>query len=162
MSSKRNVGAGRVREWFGTLSEAERNVTAKDGTVTVLSIGKRGKLSDAVIAAFQKANKREVYSAGHVEARKITGTRENPSNGRKQTVTVTATLGEVRAWAQSEGIKLGDRGRIAESVLSAFAARPVEKAVKATKAVKVTTATAEVAPVAQGGAEAVSTDAVAV
>jgi hypothetical protein len=126
MASKREVGAGTVREWVGTLTEAERTVTV-DGVEVELSIGKRGKLSDNVIKAFEKANKRTVYVPGFVESRKITGLRED-ANGRKRPVTVTATLPQVREWAAAEGLAIGERGRVSSAVLSAFAARPKDTA----------------------------------
>jgi len=136
MASKRNVGGSRVREFLlsedgqAALVAAQEAAEAKGEKFPkpLTEVGARGRFSAAQIEVFHKANKRERYTANHVEARKITGTREG-SNGRKQTVTVSATLPEVRAWAESPegiaaGVKVGSRGRIGKDVLSAFAARP--------------------------------------
>ena len=127
-SNKRPVGASVVREWFSSLAEADRVLKVKGADDIPLSIGQRGKLSDDVITAFEKANRGKVYMAGHVEPRKITA-KVSTSNGRSRTVNVTATLSEVRAWAQSpeakaSGINVGARGRISEDVYTAFATRP--------------------------------------
>ena len=135
MAAKRPVGAPRVREWFGSaegqtfLAEFAEKKKLDPATLT---IGHRGKLSEHVIAAFHAANKREVYTVGHKPAVKITGKREN-AGGQKRTVTVSATLGEIRDWAKSPegvaaGVKVGSRGRVSEAVKLAFVARPVTPA----------------------------------
>lgn len=126
MASKREVGAGTVRAWFNGLSADEREALK----LTDASVGARGKLSEAVIDGFQKANRGQKYAAKFVEKRKITGKRVS-DNGRTQTVTVSDTLPNVRAWAQGDGasvlaglgLQVGERGRISAGVLSAFAAR---------------------------------------
>lgn len=108
MAKRREVGGSQVRAF------------AKEQG---LEVGTRGRFSQELIDAFHKANKSVRYVPNHVPTRKISGMRE-VSNGRKVPVTVTATLTEVRAFAEAEGLAIGKRGRVSQDVLSAFAARP--------------------------------------
>lgn len=129
MAKRTEVGAAAVREWFAGLSEAERTFIPKGATEAVtLSVGARGKLSEHVVAAYEAATKNR-YVAGHVESRKITGKRPD-SNGRMRSVTVTATVPEIREWAKTPeaaaaGVKIGARGRVSSATIAAFVARPV-------------------------------------
>lgn len=107
MAKKQSVGGSEVRAWLREQGE---------------QVGSRGRLSAEQIGAFEKATGKR-YEVGHVATRRITGVRVTDS-GRKVPVTVNASIGEVRAWAQSAGLDVGSRGRIAPTVLSAFAARP--------------------------------------
>lgn len=108
MASRRNVGGNEVRAW----AKAEG-----------LAVGERGRFSAELVEAFHKANKKVRYTANFVPTRKISGVRETES-GRKVPVTVTATLAQVREFAQAEGLAIGARGRVSQDVLAAFAARP--------------------------------------
>lgn len=109
MARKTVVNGAVVRAWLSANGEA---------------VGSRGRFSQAQIDAFEAANPRQKYGVGHVEPRAIKGTRISES-GRKTPVTVKATLPEVRQWAQAQpGIQVGTKGRISDSVLAAFAARP--------------------------------------
>lgn len=124
MAKRRSVGGSVVRTWAlsdegqALLSEASEKA-GKDLTV----VGDRGRFAQELVDAFHKANKGSQYTPNFVPTRKITGTRETET-GRKQSVTVTATLAEVRAFAKAEGLTIGERGRVSKEVLSAFAARP--------------------------------------
>jgi hypothetical protein len=108
MAKRRSVGGSEVRTWA---KEQGREV------------GTRGRFSDDLVKDFHKANTAVRYEPNHVPTRKISGTRVTES-GRKVPVTVTATLSEVRAFAQAEGLPIGKRGRVGADVLAAFAARP--------------------------------------
>jgi hypothetical protein len=114
--ARKSVNGAAVREWANT--EAGAAALAEAGLV----VGTRGRFSEKVVDLFQKATKQK-YEVGLVPTRKISGTRVTDS-GRKVPVTVSATLGEVRAWAQAEGLSVGERGKVSAEVLSAFAARP--------------------------------------
>lgn len=110
MARKTVVNGAVVRAWLSENGQA---------------VGSRGRFSQGQIDAFEDANPGQKYGVGHVEPRKITGVRINAESGRKTPVTVKATLPEVRAWAQAQpGIQVGAKGRISDSVLAAFAARP--------------------------------------
>jgi hypothetical protein len=115
--ARKSVDGAAVREWAN--SEAGAAALAAEG----LTVGARGRFSEKVVDLFQKSTKQK-YEVGLVATRKISGIRVNPDTGRKTPVTVSATLPEVRAWAQAEGLTAGARGRLSEGVLAAFAARP--------------------------------------
>lgn len=88
------------------------------------TVGDRGKMPPAVIAAFNKAHPRRKYDEGkHVPLVKVTGVRQD-KNGRKRAVTQNVNYTEVRAAAQAAGVPVGERGRIPSTVLSAFVAGP--------------------------------------
>jgi len=127
MAARKTVGASAVRSWFTALDADQR--AALD--LTDATVGDRGKIAVKIITAFEKET-RQKYAAGYVEPVTVEGKRED-SKGRKRSVKVTATLSEMRAWAQSPeamaaGIKVGSRGRLSASVKEAFAARPKETA----------------------------------
>lgn len=112
MATRKNVPASEVRAWLRENAE----------TAGVPAPGTRGKLSEAQIDAFKKANKGKTFEhTAFKPVRKVTGVRVN-ANGRKQPVTMNVNLPEVRREAIKAGIPLGDRGRIPQTVLSAFVA----------------------------------------
>lgn len=116
--AKKVVNGSVVRAW-ATSPEGQAILSAEG-----LTVGKRGRFDSKLITAFQKATGQK-YGVGHVEPRKVSGVRVNAETGRKTPVTVKATLPEIRVWAQAQpGLNVGSKGRIADSVLSAFAARP--------------------------------------
>lgn len=87
-----------------------------------VTVGTRGRFSAEQVEAFETATGKK-YVVGHVVPRTIKGTRVSDS-GRKTPVQVKATLPEVRAWAQAEGLAVGAKGRISADVLTAFASKP--------------------------------------
>jgi hypothetical protein len=116
--ARKSVNGSAVREWAN--SEAGAAALAEAG----LTVGTRGRFSEKVVELFQKSTKQK-YEVGLVPTRKISGVRVNPDTGRKTPVTVSATLGEVRAWAAGQpDLAVGARGRVSQEVLTAFAARP--------------------------------------
>jgi len=124
MARKTSVNGSAVRTWAQSEDgQAFLTTWATENEVDVPTVGARGKFSAALIAAFHKANPTSRYEVGHVQSVKVSGTRVT-SNGRKIPVTVNATLPELRAFAQSQGLSVGARGRISAEVKAAFAAQP--------------------------------------
>lgn len=110
MASRKNVPASEVRTWL--------MANPVDGE----KVGTRGKFSEAQIKRFRDANKGKTFEhTAFRPTRKVTAVRVTES-GRKQPVTMNVNLPEVRAAAQAAGIPLGDRGRIPQTVLTAFVA----------------------------------------
>lgn len=112
MATRKPVPASEVRSWLRDHAES----------AGVPAPGARGKLSEAQIKAFEKGNKGKAFShATFKPVRKVTAVVVSES-GRKRPVTKNVNLPEVRAEAIKAGIPLGDRGRIPQTVLSAFVA----------------------------------------
>lgn len=97
--------------------------------------GKRGRLPKETIAAFDKAHPKAPYAAGTRSDGmvKVSGSRE-VSNGkggtRKVPFSRQVNVTEARAWGNSNGFTLGERGRIPAEVLKAFAIAQAESAPK--------------------------------
>lgn len=117
MARKTEVSGSVVREWAN--SEAGKAALA----AADLTVGLRGKFSAKVITLFEKENKGKRYVEKLVPTVRVKGVRVSES-GRKVPVTVVATMSEIRAFAAAEGLPIGERGRVSQTVLSAFAARP--------------------------------------
>lgn len=98
MSSRKNVPASAVREWFATAQPSD-----------VPAPGSRGRLHPATIAAFHKANKRFRYeTASEAEKPTITVPVKVLVNGRGTTRKVTVTTEQAR---DILGHEAGKRGR---------------------------------------------------
>jgi len=125
MARKTEVSGSVVRTWANS-EDGQAFMTAwaaeQDGR-EVPTVGARGKFSQTLIDLFHKANKGQKYVTKLVPTIKVKGVRVSDS-GRKTPVQVTATLAEVRAFAEAEGLPVGARGRVSQDVLTAFASRP--------------------------------------
>ena len=79
------------------------------------NVGKRGKFSQEVISAFNKANGLKYRQGQHVPTVKVSA---KPAKGR--TVTRTVNMAQVRAAAIEAGVPVGKRGRIDHKVTEAY------------------------------------------
>lgn len=93
-------------------SPADVRVWAADNGFTV---GKRGKFSRELIAAFNKSNGLKYREGEHVPTVKVSA---KPVKGR--TVTRTVNVAQVRAAAQEAGVPVGKRGQIAPAIMEAY------------------------------------------
>lgn len=90
-----------------------------------MTVANRGRLSPAVVDAFNTAHKAQVYVVQPrpaVTVVKLAG-RKADKAGRNRKVTVTATIPAVRTWASAAGFEVGRRGRISQPVLHAYSIR---------------------------------------
>lgn len=81
-----------------------------------LDVPQRGRLSNALIEAFNKANPRAKYEPGHVETFEHAAKPEQGGRTVKMQISVPA----VRAWAKENGVQVGERGRLTDAVKDAY------------------------------------------
>ena len=80
-----------------------------------IPVGKRGKFSDDLIRAYNKAHGLKYRAGEHVPVVKVTA---KPAKGRS--VTRTINMAQVRAAAREAGVEVGKRGRIDRKVVDAY------------------------------------------
>lgn len=103
MSSKRNVPASAVREWFATLGQTD-----------LPAPGKRGRVHAETAKAFNKAHKSVVYVQGAVKPTVTIAVPGTDKRGRNITRKVTITTAEARALLGQSGV----RGRFNKATLT--------------------------------------------
>lgn len=79
------------------------------------TVGKRGKFSTDLIAAYNKANGLKYRQGQHVPTVKVTA---KPEKGRS--VTRTVNVAQVRQAAAEAGVPVGKRGRLDRKVIDAY------------------------------------------
>ena len=110
MSTLRIVSADEVRSWA-----TKRGIPVSD----------RGRLSPAVVSAYNKAHTKRQYVVQPrppVTVVKVVG-RKADKRGRNRKVEVTATVPAIRKWASAAGFEVGTRGRLPRSLVHAYSIR---------------------------------------
>ena len=103
----KSATAAQVREW----------ANAQDD----LTVGKRGRFAPEVIAAFNKAHKRNRLQYAEGQWEETVAHTAKPAKGRK--VTEQVNLPRARQWAKDNGHEVGSKGPLPVAVLDAYVLR---------------------------------------
>lgn len=114
------------------MAQSDINALREWGNANGFPVAERGRPSKAAVDAFNAEHPRAKYSPNVVQTMEHAA---KPAEGGR-TVKMQISVPAVRAWAQENGVKVGERGRLTDEVkdqyvLAQAAARKAERAAKA-------------------------------